>query len=333
MAIDVKRSGGLAPIQVQKRNVPTEQIIAAKGANPIAKGLETAGQLLGVALQRKMLQDQSTAREKLLGVQPGTLAQLPQEEQVKFGQAIFENKLKTQAEDAKRQAALPEIRMLEQDAGLPTGSLGSDPGMARLMYIQSMQNTRAEKMQQIRSDRLDQQEEIARRNRLNLQKQRMINDARIKPLYQQGINLGQIDDIANIAQSGNTVAAAALGVKMARGMGEVGVLTDSDVTRYITSGRLDRRAADILSRWIRGVPTDATIDEIRQISGVLRERFSEKIQPVYNEYMEQTAATEGLAIDEVSRRWAVPYNQIPLRPIQPGGGKTITVGKYRVTAQ
>jgi hypothetical protein len=178
------------------------------------------------------------------------------------------------------------------------------------------------------------------KNRINNQKARMINDPRIKPLYSQGIGLGQIKEIANIAKDGNTVAAAALGVKMARGMGEVGVLTESDVTRYITSGRLDRKAADTLSRWMVGKPTDATMEEINQISSVLSDAFSGKIQPVYNEYIESLAELENETPDEISKKMAIPYRPIGQDAkeekssgpsVETKTGKKVTVSGFTVT--
>lgn len=166
-------------------------------------------------------------------------------------------------------------------------------------------------------------QENALKTRLNNQKNRMINDPRIKPLHAQGIGLQQIGEVENMAKGGNTVASSALGVKMARGMGEVGVLTESDITRYVQSGRLDRKAADVLSKWFTGTPSDATLNEISQIASVLRDSFSEKIQPIYNEYIESFSEVEGKTPDEISRMMAIPYSPAQLRlPQGQGGGQT-----------
>ena len=43
--------------------------------------------------------------------------------------------------------------------------------------------------------------------------------------------------LIDLVKSGNTVAFSALGTKTAKAMGEVGVLTESDIARYVRSGR------------------------------------------------------------------------------------------------
>lgn len=130
---------------------------------------------------------------------------------------------------------------------------------------------------------------------------RMINDPRIKPLHNQNINARFVDKIIERAKSGNTVASAALGAKMARTMGEVGVLTDTDLERYVVSGRLDRKAADKLSKWINGKPTDATLDEIQQIASILRDSYSEFAIPVYQEYVDLLANNKNIDEKEAAR--------------------------------
>lgn len=66
--------------------------------------------------------------------------------------------------------------------------------------------------------------------------------------------LDQLKEFADIettlkgAASGNEASVAALGTKMARAMGEVGVLTDSDVTRYLGQRSWGRQ----FQNWIKG---------------------------------------------------------------------------------
>lgn len=132
-------------------------------------------------------------------------------------------------------------------------------------------------------------------------------DPVIKQLRQQGIGLSQVNDLVGLVKAGNTVAAAAMGTKMARGMGEVGVLTESDITRYVQSGQLDRKAGDTLSKWLRGVPTQATLSEIQSISAALGGTFRDKVQPRYDQYIESYAKSEKMTPSQMASELALTY--------------------------
>jgi hypothetical protein len=123
-------------------------------------------------------------------------------------------------------------------------------------------------------------------------------DPAIKTYKDQGMSLAAVNGIIGEAKKGNQVSASALGVKMAKTMGEVGMLSESDVTRYVQAKALDRSAADKLSKWIKGVPTDATLNDIQQIADVMRARFTEQIQPIINSYAQQMSTGIGITEDE-----------------------------------
>lgn len=147
-----------------------------------------------------------------------------------------------------------------------------------------------------------------RQDRLvNTYSNQMENNYILKELNKQGIGLDTANQLAGLAQSGNTVAGTALGMKQARGLGEVGVLTETDVTRYVTSGQLGRKGADILSRWMQGKPTDATLEEIIQINGVIQDVMRSKIQPVYDRYVNRLSKALNIAPDQASNLLDVPY--------------------------
>lgn len=135
----------------------------------------------------------------------------------------------------------------------------------------------------------------------------MQNDPIAREAKKQSLNMGQLGSVLALARGGNTVAAAAMGMKMARAMGEVGVATDSDIVRYVQSGRLDRRGADILSRWMTGTPTDASLEEISQIAGVLGDIYKTKIQPVYNYYSDVLSRNTGMSQEEAAFKLGVTY--------------------------
>ncbi len=134
----------------------------------------------------------------------------------------------------------------------------------------------------------------------------------IKKLMDQAIGIDQVSELANLVKGGNTVASAAMGIKMAKAMGEVGVMTETDISRYVESRKLTQRAADILGKWISGTPSNATLQEIGQISGVLKDSFGTKIQPIYDRHIDRFARSYHMKPQEAAYLLALPY----------GGGTT-----------
>lgn len=125
-------------------------------------------------------------------------------------------------------------------------------------------------------------------------------DPTIKAINEQGLSLGAVNQLIDQARAGNQVSAAALGVKMAKVMGEVGMLSTSDVTRYVEAKSLTRGSADILQKWMNGVPTNATLDDISAIAKVLRAEFINKSKTTINKYVKQMAS--GMKISEQQAR-------------------------------
>lgn len=294
--------------------MPLDSLLAVLGRNPYAEALNDVGPALSDALAKRAAirkeVEQVGKLETLAGQQPGSFKGLPLSTASALTGSYIKDRTPAQSwvdtgidpatkKIVQRNSKDGTIRLVDNPARGQLLPLTNDPGI---------------------QDRADSRMDAQRITRINNQKNRMINDPRIKPLYSQGIGLGQVGEVVSMAQSGNTIAANALGVKMAKGMGEVGVLTDQDVSRYVTSGRIDRKAADILSKWVRGVPSDATMNEINQIAAVLRESFSEKVQPIYNEYIESFSEVEGMTPDEVSKKMAIPYKptlKVPGRTEKP----------------
>jgi len=69
----------------------------------------------------------------------------------------------------------------------------------------------------------------------------------------------------------------ALGIKMARAMGEVGVITDQDVTRYIQAQTYFRGLGDAAKRKITsGVVSDPTINDMNEVIEKMKSGFGKK---------------------------------------------------------
>lgn len=150
-----------------------------------------------------------------------------------------------------------------------------------------------------------------RTNRLILQySNQMDNNYLLKEIQKQGLGIDTANQLDELAKQGNTVAGAALGMKQARGMGEVGVITENDVTRYITSGKLTQKAADVMRKWMTGAPTDATLDEIVQVNSVIKDALAEKIQPIYDRYVNRLSKNLNITKQEAAERLDVPYSGV-----------------------
>lgn len=154
----------------------------------------------------------------------------------------------------------------------------------------------------------------------------------IKKLHEQNQGLHSVEEMLTLVGSGNTVASSAMGMKMARAMGEVGVITENDVKRYVESRALGQAAADKLSGWIRGVPSDATQAEVRQITDVLRDSYDGQVQPIYNRYIDRFARAYHMSPEEAAHQLAFPYNPSAGNGTGPrsnssAGGKVPQVGE------
>ncbi len=153
-------------------------------------------------------------------------------------------------------------------------------------------------------------------------------DPIIKQLRSQEIGLTQMNALLDLVSEGNTVAAAGMGTKMAKAMGEVGMLTESDIKRYTMSGQLPRKAADTLFKWSKGIPTEATLDEIKQIAKALGNTFQNKIQPRYDKLIKSYATIEKMPPRELALAMGLNYGgkETPISQQGPETIKTLRKG-------
>lgn len=129
----------------------------------------------------------------------------------------------------------------------------------------------------------------------------------LQKMKEQGLALSQVDDLATLVRSGNTVASSGMGIKMAKAMGEVGVMTENDIRRYVQSKKLTQGAADRLRNWSKGIPSEATLDEIQQINKVIKSSFDTKVQPIYDRYVHRLARNFNMSNEEAASKLDVPY--------------------------
>lgn len=275
-------------IQRRERRVPLQEIIAVQGQNPLAGGIDA----LSAALQKRAELERQA--QQVAAISKATGVDLPGVSDPATALSLAKT-MADQKADAARQAESLAVR---REAMEGTNAL-------RMMVAENLRNERESRREErINKDILAYSE--------SLEKNPVVKD-----LKKQQIGLDQVDELVGSVMNGNTVAASALGTKMARAMGEVGVLTETDISRYVQSGRLDRKAADTLSRWTRGRPTEATVNEIAQIADVLRDSFGAKIQPIYNTYADRLSVNYGLTPEEAARRLVIPYRKSGNLPALP----------------
>ena len=323
MAIELPKNRlNVRQTKTVKRNIPLEQIIAVEGQSPIATGIETAGNVVGQAIQRRaelQRQGQQLAQlESLGGFGQGQLAGLDVSTASALTSKNRDRGFDVQDAARKMQENTMKVRALESqfknELGYKPGELGDDYPSALMKVQNDLQVRRADSGPA--ADRAKQIEKGRYRNYLLDMEQR---DPVIKEINKQGLSLGTIDSLKGLVENGNTVAFSALGTKMARGMGEVGVLTEQDIKRYVQSGALTRRSADTLLSWVQGRPTQATLDEVGEISSALRTAFQEKAQPRYDQYINSYSNIEGLTPEEFATKLSLTYGgaRRPINPINP----------------
>lgn len=120
------------------------------------------------------------------------------------------------------------------------------------------------------------------------ERQKLQSHPILKSYFKEGVGLNSAKKLFDLAKSGNTSAFSSFGTKMARAMGEVGVLTDTDVVRYITSQKLSQKVKDKLNLWAQGIPSEATTDELDDILNVLSFAFEQKARPTIEAGLKST---------------------------------------------
>ena len=133
-------------------------------------------------------------------------------------------------------------------------------------------------------------------------------DKRFGKLQEQGMNFDQIDTLIDAAKKGNEASVAAIGTKLARAMGEVGVLTDTDVTRYLGNLSYGRKINSWFSKGMNGILPKPQIKEIQEVVDIMKHLQSTQIMPLYNEYASQLVSNfpGELTPDEALSRLGAP---------------------------
>ena len=108
------------------------------------------------------------------------------------------------------------------------------------------------------------------------------DDPRYKKAVDQSMEFEAVNSLMDQVEAGNEMAMAALGTKLARAMGEVGVLTDTDVVRYVSGTSWGRKLLDWYKKGATGVPSDASLKEMVANVKTLRGKLKGDVSKVYS---------------------------------------------------
>lgn len=140
-----------------------------------------------------------------------------------------------------------------------------------------------------------------------------------KAFKKQDLAFSQIGDIVNMVEKGNEVALGSLGAKAARAAGEVGVLTDNDIRRYIEAQSLVQKAKDRFGRLWRGKLSENTLKDLKEVSQKMAKGLSRKVGETREKYIDYAYQNFGKPIgmnySEIQTRFGVDGNT-PVRPIK-----------------
>ena len=139
---------------------------------------------------------------------------------------------------------------------------------------------------------------------------KMNKDPLLLRLQEQDLAFDQVNSLLDEAASGNTVAFSATGPKMAKALGEVGVLTETDVKRYTKSAALARSAVDKWELWRQGMPSKLTMDEIKAVAQALRDKVPSKIIAKQSTYVNQLAAAAEMPLQKAAKKLDVNWDAL-----------------------
>lgn len=187
-----------------------------------------------------------------------------------------QSKARTRQEDLAGLQNLQKMYQQYMAMNQPKDKL-SAKDQAYLDYYQK----RLEATQQSQKKASEREERISRKQQLDSARSLIKDDPRTKKAYEQAMALEDIQPLVQEVKSGNQNAAAALGTRLARAMGEVGVLTDADVTRYVQGTSWGRKLQDWAKKGYDGAPSQETLNEIIKNADTISKKLQGNLKNVY----------------------------------------------------
>ena len=328
MALELPKSRlGVRQIRTEKRRVPIEQIIAVQGQSPVATGIETAGNVIGQALQQRAAlrrQGEQLARlESLAGQQPGGFQGLDPSTATSLTSRMIENRATSYNPQQLQAISSGDLNALSQSfpGGVPreVASLASTAS--------GREENRALRGQQMAA--LELEREKNRLEKRSNEKVNIVNKFNADP----GVRKIQssIDGASNtreLALSGNPIAASAIPTYMARASGEVGNLSEADKAPFGGSRAILARLEASLTQMSTGQLTEDNRKFLIDLSDTMEASALRNLDRRAKEVSSQYGkASDFIKSDEIYKT---------LRPIVPPKPTSITpkkVGRFLIEAE
>jgi hypothetical protein len=255
----------LNPIQLQKPQVPVDQIIQVLGQNPVASGIKTGAGVLAQAMQRRAELARQAAQTQAIGQlvgHPMTGITDPAVASTLAGHFITaDSKAKPTPKVPPIYAARTEKGVIDAFTGKPIDN--PDPNR-EYRFVGNDANA------DIRSANLSLARDTAQ--------QRLINNFNGDPSVkksQQSIDAART--IRDLVTSGNPISAAAIPTYMARMSGEVGNLSEADKKPFGGSRAIVTRFNQALTESSNGKITPENAQYVAQIANMIEKRSSKNI--------------------------------------------------------
>lgn len=145
------------------------------------------------------------------------------------------------------------------------------------------------------------------RQRTEIEQSRKDTPEDVKQLKEALTKSGAIEELHNLMGKGNSISTASFSGLYTR-LFEKGVLTDQDVTRYVTSPKLAQGIKDWINKKLQGVPSNMTQNELYDVLKAIKSAYHHKI----NEY----TIKEALRLKDSWRRSKIEDNMSTLEVIQ-----------------
>ena len=141
-----------------------------------------------------------------------------------------------------------------------------------------------------RRDRQSEKSEEKFKERVIAQFNKIRTDKRMTELSKQLDAMRGVEQLVD-ASKDNTIATQAIGIRLPRALGEVGNLTEAEQTRYVSSPQVYQNLKDKIGRYFQGRSSEATREEILELSNILSSLAETKKKELTSEYVDNLANT------------------------------------------
>lgn len=152
------------------------------------------------------------------------------------------------------------------------------------------------------SAKSERERRIAQQQQIKAARDFLKDDPRYKKAIEQASTFDEVGSLINaVEKEKNQAALAALGTKLARSMGEVGVLTDADVIRYLGQRSWGRQLLNWKEGGMEGTLPEETIKELKSNIGIFDKKLKKDLKSIYSNARQRLIDNFGIDEDRASK--------------------------------